>query len=206
MLIRLSDEKIEAYLPWFYIIQEGNSDYAVRFRVYAHLKSTKNYADILKDEEDYQTALKEHNSRVAEIVIETQRTADLCITRYPMLQERVQDRENPSTYYTSKEDIVRIIQTQSSLMVENSDIAIKNPEGGAANSIAHIENRLIRNLFLGELRAAILQEQPSINQIDSDFSKTKTPLEHFKTGIEKIIERIEIEKRLDGECSFENPS
>ena len=164
--------------------------------------NSKKYKQGMQRLYDCEAIINKHNSEIAKTLDEISKRIDICLVKFPMLSERSND--TPSYYVRDR--IETAIQTQSEILLRDSDIIARYENqprlAVTGNPLAHIEDSLVRGLFLGELRAAVISFKSRLYVYDN-LQSANSCYGDYSIFLNRIIERVETFGKLEGKCEIE---
>ncbi len=204
------------------MVSEIEEDWKIR--IDSHLRSYKKYMSSLVNTIE---SIRDYNTRVIEFVEATRKTARLVLTKFPsLLQEK---SEKVTTNWYDSGAILEAIQCQRKLYQtppdifssdepehdDNDDIFVKSmfpflEKSNFSTSdnkevkithVAQIENDIVRSLFLGELRLAVMKHKDHTRNLGDSYRYGF--LDGFNNILQDIITTINQHEELKGECDFE---
>jgi len=197
---------IRAKMPIFFEVRHEDIDRRTFSRIQQHLNSSKSFSKEIREKSNYAYLIQEHNRNARSIMYEIEKSADLCIARFPMLQESFDEKPIPRAIYNQtyvRDNIIRAIQAPESMKIyetNDSELIIKF---GKDRIVARIEGNVVRNLFLGELKATILKHKEQVEGLDGDARQIQDALSEYKRFLDQVIDRINNRNELEGKSDVE---
>jgi hypothetical protein len=165
----------------------------VKMMAHAHLQYRRykdDYAHYLKCKE----LTEEHNKKADDFIRKVESETSFMLLKYPMLSEMKQGEEL-NNYL--RQIIVPAIAGQFPVSIIGKEIYADNV------ILARVQDDLIRQLFMGEIRSLTARYSENFEELQKDFVRPYTELVVFTTFMARLINSIDDLHELEGECGFE---
>jgi len=185
--------------PLFLEIKEPEIDYNNRQRMFQHLRSKK-YEPRCNHFDSCATIVNKHNDDILKLLEEIDQTVELLIVKFPMFNEKTSTSSN--AYYDSKR-IKFAIQSSLTVFSEGNAIFAKREKPESNLLLAFNQDTILRDFFMGQIRAAILEYSKRLERLDYDANSARKDLALFCSFLDEVIDSIDHKQKLEGVCDVE---